>query len=110
MHYRLVKYTYVSRLEWEDGPGSLENVVEDRTDRVVKEWTRPDDESTQVAIRYAEHFIPCRYDLEDPRIEESYMLERRKDSSSEWEYVDYFLPKFVEEGFDDYHDEHDRDE
>ena len=104
MHYKLTKNIYVSRIEWEDGPGSLENVVEDVTRRVMKEWSMADGTPEKSVIRYAEHYIPKRYDFDDPRIEESYILERRKDDSSEWEYVEFFLPKFVGEDYDDYQD------
>ncbi len=106
MRCRLVRNTYVDRVEYEDGPGSLQNVVQDVSRKVTKEWNVPDDTSSEVLIFSIKHYIPNIYEFDDPRIEESYTLERRKDDSSEWEYVHTFHPKFVDEDYlDDERDE-----
>ena len=107
MRYRLTKNTYVARVEWEDGPGSLQNVVEDVTRRVVKERSGKDGTEEKSEIRYAQAYVPHLYEFDDPRIEESYTLERHNDGSSEWEYVETFHPKFVDEDYlDDDPDSH----
>ena len=101
--YRLVKKTYMSRVEFEDGPGSLQNIVADVYNQVVKTWSEPAGRPKDVVIRYAKHFVPGVYEDEDPRIEYSYWLEY-KNADGEWMHVTSIEPRVIKLGHDDYED------
>ncbi len=107
MKYRLIRNVYVDRVQHEDGPGSLMNVVQDVRRGVHREWSLSDETPEKSAIRYAEAHVPVRYSDEDPRIEETYTLERHKDDSCDWEYVTTLHPKVVDD--QPYEDEDDRE-
>ncbi|MDB5266409.1 MAG: hypothetical protein JWN89_224 [Parcubacteria group bacterium] len=89
MEYRLIETEYRNRIEYEDGPGSLQNIVSDKRERILDRGTWSDESSTEDLIRYCvEYCIPHRR-LEGPvgMYEYNYFLEYRKSSAVEWEYL-----------------------
>ncbi len=85
--YRLVRLTYMNRIEYEDGPGSLMNIVSDEPRwSTIRTWP---DEDEQFGERLVKEGVPFSLSdsAEGGRIDYSYELQRRADVSAEWEYV-----------------------
>ncbi len=104
MRYRLTRRTYRNRIEHEDGPGSLQNIVQDETRSRFREWSEPDGTSKEDVTRRAQRMIPY-LEYEDTWVEETYWLESQKDDSSEWQFVTVLYPTF-EPDRDDYEDDY----
>lgn len=101
MRYRLTRRTYRNRIEYEDGPGSLQNVVQDETRSRFREWDESDGTSEKDVTNRAKRMIPYM-EYEDSWIEEAYWLESRKDNSREWQFVTVLYPTFAPDPWDDY--------
>ena len=84
--YRLVRITYVNRIEYEDGPGSLRNIVSDEYKYVIDEWTGNDAFGKELVEDGYWVNRPIEY---DDYSETSYRLERRASSASPWKYFGY---------------------
>lgn len=88
--YRLVRLTYVNRLEYEDGPGSLTNVVSGEPQkRTLRIWHDRDENFGKGLVAHGFKSYALISSSEDGWIEYSYRLERRLENSAdaEWEYV-----------------------
>jgi hypothetical protein len=82
--YRLIETTYRQRIEWEDGPGTLRNIVSDVSERIVKIW---------VGNKNISRFI---YPNQPDGWEDySYRIERKAKGAYAWEH-DRFVDKSVE--------------
>lgn len=73
--YRLIQTTYKQRMEWEDGPGSLRNIVSDVSERVVAHW-----------IGYIDLGRYIYSDDPDGWCDFSYRIERKAKGAVAWEY------------------------
>lgn len=89
--YRLIETTYRQRIEWEDGPGSLRNIVSDVSERIVKIWIGHKDISRFIYPNQSDGW-------EDY----SYRIERKAKGAYAWEH-DRFVDKGTE-GRKVYHD------
>jgi hypothetical protein len=88
MQYRLIEITYKNRIEWEDGPGSLQNIVSDVIQKkVLVTWSK---ERPTVRKPDADgyYFFPRSYFDDDPTgwYEFGYRVECRADDTSEWQF------------------------
>lgn len=83
--YRLVQKHYRNSIQWEDGPGSLQNVVSKVRTRVVRSWDRRDEEFARSIIKSG--LTGLELDSDDGWDEYSYHLERRATSTESWKYV-----------------------
>jgi hypothetical protein len=101
MQWKLTQRTYGRRVEWEDGHGSLQNIVEDMSMGRPRVWHEPDEKPKDRVLRGAQARIP-RIEYEDTWNEEVYWLECRKDDSSKWEFVDVLRPKLEDDRCDDW--------
>ncbi|MBP7741341.1 MAG: hypothetical protein KA104_01450 [Candidatus Pacebacteria bacterium] len=82
--YRLIETTYRQRVEWEDGPGSLRNIVSDVSERIVAIW---------VGYKNIARFI---YPNQPDGWEDySYHIERKAKGAYAWEY-DRWIDKSTE--------------
>ena len=76
--FRLIETTYRQRVEWEDGPGSLRNIVSDKSERIVALW---------VGYKDLDRYI---YPNEpDGWYDYSYRIERKAKGALAWEYHRY---------------------
>lgn len=84
--YRLIKITYVQRIEYEDGPGSLRNVVSDDYHEIVNTW---EDQGEEYRAWIIENNGWLRPDEDDGgRTTYSYKLVcRPSGSTEEWKYA-----------------------
>lgn len=100
--YRVVETTYRNRIENEDGPGSLENIVSDTSTRVM--WERKSEaEDFRDYLRTTG--VSGEEGSADGFIEYSYTLERRPaGTSNEWKFSAHLKVKRQD---DDWYDEED---
>lgn len=82
--YRLIETTYKQRIEWEDGPGTLRNIVSDVSERIVKIWL-----GNKNISRYIYPNQP------DGWVDYSYHVERKAKGAYAWEH-DRFVDKSTE--------------
>ena len=89
MEYRLIETEYRNRIEYEDGPGSLQNIVSDESRRLVGEGTIREGASKEEMTSRVQHLIPYQgQDYGLGMYDYSYTLEAREKGATEWEYVD----------------------
>lgn len=88
--YQLVEHYYRNRIEWEDGPGSLQNVVSDERIRVIRTWENRDEDFGRQLI--TDGFSGLRCNSPDGWHEYSYRLQRRSAEGGEWALVDFISP------------------
>ncbi len=96
-NYRLTEKIYENRIENEDGPGSLENIMTRVSEcRVINIWS---DKSVYFGKHLMKsHSLDLPEDSADGRIEYSYTLERRAcGDSGEWFFLGFLYPNNVEE-------------
>ena len=103
MEYRLIETEYRNRIEYEYGPGSLQNIVSDKRKRILDRGAQSDDTSTEDLIRYCVAYCIPHRRLEGPvgMYEYSYILEYRKGSVDEWEYLASIYDVELDLGDDD---------
>lgn len=92
--YRLTETIYTNRVEWEDGPGSLQNIVADKSaPRVMCEWQKKDEAFGKNLMRF--HMLDLPDDSPDGHVEYSHMLERRPSGMAEgaWNFVGFLYPR-----------------
>lgn len=89
MEYRLIETEYKNRIEYEDGPGSLKNIVSDKKKRILDRGVQSHESSTEDLIRYCVAYCIPHRRLKGPvgMYEYSYILEYRKGGVDEWEYL-----------------------
>jgi hypothetical protein len=85
--YQLVEKVYNNRIAYEDGPGSLQNIVADCRESVRATWTNEDEVFGGRLIENGSRL--CRRDSSDGRTEYSYWLMRRPQGAdqAEWKFV-----------------------
>lgn len=81
--YRLVENYYRNRMEWEDGPGSLQNVVSDKRIRVVRTWDKRDEDFAHRLIKSG--LTGLEQDSLDGWRQYSYHLERLEEGR--WRFM-----------------------
>ena len=79
--YQLIEITYSSpRIVWEDGHGSLPNIVSDEWERLIATWSNQTEEFGDNLVKDG-----------DPRLilwpHRNYTLQRKTQGEEEWEYV-----------------------
>lgn len=83
--YRVIETTYRNRIENEDGPGSLENIVSDTSTRIM--WERKN-EAEDFRDYMRKTGVSGSEGSADGFIEYSYTLERRPaGTSDEWTFA-----------------------
>jgi len=88
--YRLIEKVYCNRIENEDGPGSLQNVISSEKIRIIKKWT---EQKEDFGVQLIEnHSLDLSEDSDDGFIEFSHLLERRRCGSDKWEFVGCLYP------------------
>lgn len=83
--YRLVEHSYHNVIEWEEGPGSMQNIVSDKDSRVVRTWKNRDEDFGNQLTASGLPGLQC--DSDDGRDEYRYYLERRPIIGGEWQFV-----------------------
>ena len=89
--YRLVENYYRNRIEWEDGPGSLRNIVSDMRTRVVRTWARQSEDFEHRLTTIGLHGL--QQNSADGWHEYLYQLERRSSADEEWKFVGFVTPQ-----------------
>lgn len=85
--YRLVKDTYRAKLVYDDGPGSMRDVVHVKIgSAVISEWGYADEEFGERLLQLGDGGLRLEREPADGSYAFSYRLERRV-SGDEWEYV-----------------------
>jgi len=88
--YKLTEITYRNRVEWEDGHGSLQNIVSDETRRtVISTWENMNDSFGEKLLKEGDPTLVLLPTSDGGHIEYSYVLERRELKGTEWEFVGY---------------------
>jgi hypothetical protein len=89
--YRIIEKVYRNRVEYEDGPGSLTNIVSDELpNRELKRWTSMSEEFGDEILKDGVKRWECMLRASDPdgRVDRSYWLERRvSGSNEEWRFL-----------------------
>lgn len=103
--YRLIQATYRNRIEYEDGPGSLQNIVSDVSERVLYTWNNESENFGKELLKDGLSGLP-RGSV-DGFYDYNHKLERRPsgDDTGEWKYVGFVKPARWDD--DDYWDEQD---
>lgn len=83
--YRLVEHHYRNKVQWEDGPGSLQNIVSNVRTRVVRTWEKRSEDFARNLL--ASGLTGLEPDSDDGRDEYSYYLERRSVSTEDWKFI-----------------------
>ena len=108
--FRLIKYTYRNRIQYDDGPGSFRHIVADESSHV--RWERhnlPESFGTSLL----EHGITGEVDSPDGWHEYRYVVERQATGTDEWKYVGDIRKDKVRDinaPYDDYPDQNDFEE
>src|SRR3989338_10009647 len=89
--YQLVEHYYRNRTEWEDGPGSLQNITSDKRTRVVRTWEKRDEDFGCRLIKSG--LTGLQRDSDDGWEQYSYYLERRPIAGGEWRLVGFVEAK-----------------
>jgi hypothetical protein len=89
--YQLVEHYYRNRMEWEDGPGSLQNIVSDEHIRVIRTWDNRDEDFGNRLIQSGLSGLEC--DSDDGWEQYSYYLKRRPIAGGEWRLVGFVEAK-----------------
>lgn len=89
--YQLVEHYYRNRTEWEDGPGSLKNIVSDKRTRVVRTWGKRSEDFGHQLIQTG--LTGLNRDSDDGRDQYAYYLERRPVAGGEWRLVGFVEAK-----------------
>lgn len=86
---RLTETSYSNRLEWEDGPGSLRNVVSDSTRHRYDLGSMTLDEANAFTKSDAEEELGIYFqeDSADGFEEYNYKLEYRDSATNQWHYI-----------------------
>jgi hypothetical protein len=88
--YRLLAITYRNRVEYEDGPGSLKNIVSDVSQRVFRFWEDADENfGTRFLNNTYVEDLSLETDSDDGWYQYSYRLERKAKEDSEWKFVGF---------------------
>ena len=100
--YRLIQSTYRQRIEYEDGPGSLQNIVSDVSHRVLYKWKNESEDFGKVLLKEGLSGLPRN--SSDGRYDYNHKLERRlTGATSEWEYVGFInARKSHDDDYDEY--------
>lgn len=85
--YRLIEKEYKNRIENEDGPGSLQNIVSDTRTRVVEKWYQEDSSFGDSVLAGNVYGLRLEEDSADGYYEFAYFLERKRCDEEEWRYV-----------------------
>jgi len=90
--YRLTQVTYRNRIEYEDGPGSLQNVVSDSSSHVIRVW---ENQGEVFGTWLLEDGVPgLSRGTPDGWIEYSYKLERcLTGDENKWKLVGFLEPQ-----------------
>ncbi len=98
--YRLTEKVYESRVEWEDGAGSLQNIVTDKSEpQVIFAWREKDENFGRNLMK--SHSLNLPEDSSDGRTEYTHTLERRLSGTEDaWKFLGFLYP----------HDEDDEEE
>jgi hypothetical protein len=94
--YRLVKTTYRNQIEYEDGPGSLQNIVSDSSSHIIRVWKNMGEDFGSWILEEGLPGLPRSESL--GWVEYSYKLERRPTNSYEhWRLVGFLNPEAYDE-------------
>lgn len=88
---RLTKTSYSNRLEWEDGPGSLQNVVSDSSNYRYDLGNMALEEAKGLSRSDVEEALGIEFeeDSDDGFEEYSYKLEYLDPATGKWRLVDF---------------------
>ena len=94
MKYRLVEHAYDGHMEYEEGPGSLSDLVQDKTSRVVKTGEANSLEAIKdlPAWLFEDHLEESPQD----QLETQYSYELQAHVDGKWKYVKHVSPSEVE--------------
>ena len=86
---RLTEISYTNRLEWEDGPGSLQNVVSDSSKRRYDLGSMTMEEANALTRSEVEEEVGIDFEVDsaDGFEEYSYRLERLDPATGHWHFV-----------------------
>jgi hypothetical protein len=90
--YRLVEVATWQSVEWENGPGSLQNVVSDSSGSILRQWhDMPDDYGVSLLSEVKEDFPHLFRDFSfDGETEYEYQLERSPTGDNHaWKFVGF---------------------